>query len=55
MDDYLNTTNNKIAVFRDVIIEADYNPLAANEASIRVPTGVTFPPQGVNPLQGEST
>ena len=42
MDDYLNTTNNKIAVFRDVIIEADYNPLAANQASIRVPTGVTL-------------
>ena len=40
MDAYLHTTNTKIAVFRDVIIESDYNPLTAKDASIRVPTGV---------------
>ena len=36
---YLHATNTKVAVFRDVIIEDDYNPLGANKASIRVPTG----------------
>lgn len=38
-DQYLHTTNTKVAVFRDVIIEADYNPMTANDASIRIPTG----------------
>jgi len=39
MNAYLHTTNTKLGVFRDVIIESDYNPLAAQEASIRIATG----------------
>lgn len=39
MQDYLHTTNTKIAVFRDVIIEKDYNPLLAQQDFIRVATG----------------
>lgn len=38
-DDYLQTTNSKLGVFRDVIIEDDYNPLEARDHTIRVPTG----------------
>ncbi len=38
-DQYLHTTNTKVGVFRDVIIEQDYNPLTAGEAAIRIPTG----------------
>lgn len=39
MNAYLHTTNTKLGVFRDVIIESDYDPLAAQAASIRIPTG----------------
>jgi len=39
MDAYLHTTNTKLGVFRDVIIEADYNPLAVHDNTIKVPTG----------------
>ncbi|EFJ48794.1 hypothetical protein VOLCADRAFT_90643 [Volvox carteri f. nagariensis] len=38
-DQYLHTTNTKVGVFRDVIIEQDYNPLTAAKAAIRIPTG----------------
>ncbi|KAG2495250.1 hypothetical protein HYH03_006523 [Edaphochlamys debaryana] len=38
-DQYLHTTNTKVGVFRDVIIEEDYNPLTAAAHTIRVPTG----------------
>ncbi len=40
MNEYLHTTNTKIGVFRDVIIESDYNPLKAHESSIRIHTGM---------------
>lgn len=36
--DYLTTTNNKLAVFQDVIIEADYNPLQYREQNIKYRT-----------------
>lgn len=36
--DYLTTTNNKLAVFRDVIIEADYNPLQYQSQNVRYRT-----------------
>lgn len=39
MDQYLHTTNTKLGVFRDVIIEADYNPLTALDEVIKIPTG----------------
>jgi hypothetical protein len=39
MADYLKTSNSKLGVFRDVIIEADYDPLLAREAGIRILTG----------------
>lgn len=38
MDEYLRTTNAK-PLFRDVIIEADYDPLRVREHNIRIPTG----------------
>ncbi len=38
-DAYLHTTNTKAGVFRDVIIEEDYNPMTANDSAIRIPTG----------------
>eukprot|EP00892_Ulva_mutabilis_P012117 jgi/Ulvmu1/9278/UM050_0027.1 len=38
--DYLSTSNTKdAAIFRDVIIEADYNPMKYAEQNIRVKTG----------------
>ncbi|KAG2454761.1 hypothetical protein HYH02_000596 [Chlamydomonas schloesseri] len=52
-DQYLHTTNTKVAVFRDVIIEQDYNPLAAGEATIRVPTGDIRDPLKRDVLKGE--
>jgi hypothetical protein len=39
MSDYLRTTNTKLGVFRDVIIEADYDPLKAHQHDIRIHTG----------------
>ena len=33
--DYITTANTKLAVFRDVIIEADYNPLKYRSQNIR--------------------
>jgi hypothetical protein len=39
MDAYLHATNTKLGVFRDVIIEEDYNPLDAKSNTIRIPTG----------------
>ncbi|KAK9829174.1 hypothetical protein WJX72_004311 [[Myrmecia] bisecta] len=36
---YLNTVNAKDGVFRDTIIESDYNPLESRRWAIRVPTG----------------
>lgn len=38
MDQYLHTTNTKLGVFRDVIIEADYNPLLVHKHTIQIPT-----------------
>jgi len=38
--DYISTSNTKdAAIFRDVIIEADYNPMKYAGQNIRVPTG----------------
>lgn len=38
--DYLSTSNSKgAAIFRDVIIEADYNPMKYSEKNIRIKTG----------------
>jgi hypothetical protein len=39
-DAYIRTTNTKLGVFRDVIIESDYNPLEAHQHTIKIPTGV---------------
>eukprot|EP00798_Chlamydomonas_sp_ICE-L_P023151 gene23151-30356_t len=39
MDLYVHTVNTKIGVFRDVIDEADYNPLAVQDEVIKIPTG----------------
>ncbi|MEW5298307.1 MAG: hypothetical protein WDW36_001447 [Sanguina aurantia] len=39
MDQYLHTSNTKLGVFRDVIIEADYDPLSVHNNTIRIPTG----------------
>lgn len=39
MDQYLHTSNTKLGVFRDVIIEADYDPLSVHKNTIRIPTG----------------
>jgi hypothetical protein len=39
MADYLHTTNTKLGVFRDVICEAEYNPLLAAQHTIQIPTG----------------
>ncbi len=39
MDEYLHTTNTKLGVFRDVIIEDDYNPLKTREHDIKIYTG----------------
>lgn len=39
MSAYLHTTNTKLGVFRDVIIEKDYNPLTAHDSTIRIATG----------------
>ena len=32
---YLQITNEKVGVFRDTIIEADYNPLTANQTAVK--------------------
>ncbi|KAL6759315.1 hypothetical protein V8C86DRAFT_2577846 [Haematococcus lacustris] len=37
--EYLHATNTKLGVFRDVIIEEDYNPQAAHNHTIQIPTG----------------
>lgn len=37
-DDYIRATNTKLGVFRDVIIEGDYNPLQSLSKSIKVHT-----------------
>lgn len=39
MQEYLHATNTKTSIFRDVIIEQDYNPLAALDSTIKVSTG----------------
>ena len=40
MSEFLDTSNNKkTGLFRDVIIEKDYDPLSVHEHCIRVPTG----------------
>jgi hypothetical protein len=36
--DYITTANKKSGVFRDVIVEADYNPMQYAAQNIRVPT-----------------
>ena len=36
---YIDAVNKKHVVFRDVIIEADYNPMACARGNIRVATG----------------
>lgn len=38
-DSYINATNTKLGVFRDVIIESDYNPLAPLAHTIHINTG----------------
>lgn len=38
-DEYIQATNTKLGVFRDVIIESDYNPLKSLSNSIKVLTG----------------
>jgi hypothetical protein len=40
----MHATNTKLGVFRDVIIESDYDPLAPLAYSIRVPTGDILDP-----------
>ncbi|GLC37450.1 hypothetical protein PLESTB_001584500 [Pleodorina starrii] len=52
-DQYLHTTNTKVGVFRDVIIEQDYNPLTAAQATIRIPTGDIRDPLKRDVLKGE--
>ncbi|KXZ46813.1 hypothetical protein GPECTOR_40g547 [Gonium pectorale] len=52
-DAYLHTTNTKVGVFRDVIIEQDYNPLTAGQAAIRIPTGDIQDPLKRDMLKGE--
>ncbi len=41
MDEYIHTSNTKLGVFRDVIIEQDYDPLKAHQHTIRIPTGAS--------------
>lgn len=36
---YVDALNTKLAVFRDVIIEGDYDPLKCAQGCIRVATG----------------
>lgn len=38
LDEYLKVTNEKVGVYRDIIIEADYNPLRPRGTAIRVAT-----------------
>ncbi|GIL77206.1 hypothetical protein Vretimale_3116 [Volvox reticuliferus] len=52
-DQYLHTTNTKVGVFRDVIIEQDYNPLTAGQAAIRIPIGDIRDPLKRDVLKGE--
>lgn len=38
-DEYIRASNTKLGVFRDVIIESDYNPLKSLNNSLKIPTG----------------
>uniref|UniRef100_A0A7R9V1T4 Uncharacterized protein n=1 Tax=Chlamydomonas euryale TaxID=1486919 RepID=A0A7R9V1T4_9CHLO len=44
MDSYIHTTNTRLGVFCDIIDSASYNPLAAHDSSIRIPTGDLYDP-----------
>jgi len=40
MADFLETSNSKAGMFRDVIFEQDYDPLSTRAHTLRIPTGV---------------
>ncbi|CAM9913112.1 unnamed protein product, partial [Choristocarpus tenellus] len=40
MQKFLTTTNTKAAIFRDIIIESEYDPLEPNRQAIKVHVGV---------------
>ena len=52
MGEYLHATNTKLGVYRDVIIEKDYNPMRSHSATIRIPTGAWF--TGWHPMRSRT-
>lgn len=53
-DEYIQATNRKLGVFRDVIIESDYNPLKPLSNSIKVPTSDIVDPLKRDLLKAEA-
>ena len=53
-DKFLAITNRKPAIFRDIIIESEYDPLEINKASIRARTGKLKDPLNIDRQKAES-
>lgn len=51
--DYITTANKKLAVFRDVIVEAEYNPVQYAAQNIRVSTRDVSDPVKVDSNKAE--
>jgi hypothetical protein len=47
-DEFLNITNRKSAIFRDIIIESEYDPLEANRKSIKAKTSLLKDPLNID-------